>query len=67
MGMVVAALALLALATCAALLARKAAQSANAKRLRVSSPESVDEAGYVPVNGQEQWIQVRGRDRRTTT
>ncbi|MGH8220609.1 MAG: alpha/beta fold hydrolase [Steroidobacteraceae bacterium] len=30
----------------------------------IGSPEAIHEAGYVPIGGIEQWIQIRGDDRR---
>ncbi len=35
----------------------------NAKQFAITSPNGVDEAGYVMLGGIEQWVTVRGRDR----
>jgi pimeloyl-ACP methyl ester carboxylesterase len=34
------------------------------KALAISSPNGIDEAMFVPINGTEQWIAIRGQDRR---
>ncbi len=38
-------------------------QHANEKSFAISSPNGIDEAGYVEIGGIKQWIQVRGQDR----
>ncbi|WP_433796233.1 alpha/beta fold hydrolase [Actinoplanes sp. CA-252034] len=37
---------------------------ANARRLRVTGPHGIDEFGFVRIGGLDQWISVRGDDRR---
>ena len=35
----------------------------NAEQFAIRSPKGIDEAGYVPIGGIEQWVKIRGRDR----
>ncbi|MGW3492644.1 alpha/beta fold hydrolase [Streptomyces sp. NPDC001020] len=37
-------------------------RSANAGRLRITTPNGIDEAGYVRIGGIDQWISLRGED-----
>ncbi|MFJ5899461.1 alpha/beta fold hydrolase [Streptomyces sp. NPDC093064] len=37
-------------------------RSANAKRLRITTPNGIDESGYVRIGGIDQWLSVRGED-----
>ncbi|QHC21291.1 alpha/beta hydrolase [Streptomyces sp. GS7] len=43
---------------------RQAKRTANAKRLRITSPNGIDESGFVRIGGIDQWVSVRGEDRR---
>lgn len=47
-----------------ALLYRAYRQTENARFLAISSRDGVNEAMFIPVGGIEQWITIRGRDRR---
>ena len=38
-------------------------QAAMARRLALSGPNVIDEAGFVPIGGIDQWITIRGEDR----
>ncbi len=59
------ALALLVLAVAGgALVYRAWRQHENAQALRIQTPNGVDEAMYVSLGDVEQWIQIRGEDRR---
>src|SRR5438270_1365595 len=35
----------------------------NADKFAITSPKGIDEAGYVPIGGIEQWVTIRGQDR----
>ncbi|MEU9123182.1 alpha/beta hydrolase [Streptomyces sp. NPDC048506] len=61
------------IATAAAVLAGPAAgvlgyrqikRTVLAKRLRITTPNGIDESGYVRIGGIDQWISIRGEDRR---
>ena len=41
---------------------RQLRRSANAKRLRITTPNGIDESGYVRIGGIDQWVSVRGDD-----
>lgn len=43
---------------------RQMKRTANAKKLRITAPNGVDEAGFVRIGGLDQWVSVRGDDRR---
>jgi pimeloyl-ACP methyl ester carboxylesterase len=47
-----------ALAGCRAL-----AQAQGAQRLALSGPDAIDEAGFVPIGGIDQWVSIRGEAR----
>ncbi|MFI6443433.1 alpha/beta fold hydrolase [Kitasatospora sp. NPDC050543] len=42
---------------------RRLKQAANARLMRIDTPNGVDEQGFVRIGGIEQWISVRGEDR----
>ncbi|MFC3077125.1 alpha/beta fold hydrolase [Phenylobacterium terrae] len=42
---------------------RAAAQAAAASTAQIGDPAGISEAGYVRINGTEQWVTIRGRDR----
>jgi pimeloyl-ACP methyl ester carboxylesterase len=55
----------LAVAPAAGLLGyRQAKRTAHARRLRITGPYGVDESGFVRIGGIDQWVSVRGDDRR---
>ncbi|MFF7633831.1 alpha/beta fold hydrolase [Kitasatospora sp. NPDC008050] len=55
--------AVLAAAPVAALLGyRQLQRAANAKALRITTPNGIDEAGFVRIGGIDQWISIRGED-----
>ncbi|KUJ70314.1 proline iminopeptidase [Streptomyces albus subsp. albus] len=65
LGTIAAASAALLAAPAAGLLGyRQLKRAANAKRLRISSPNGIDESGFVRIGGIDQWVSVRGEDRR---
>src|SRR4051794_7329902 len=37
-------------------------RAAHARRLRITTPRGIDEAGFVRIGGIDQWISVRGDD-----
>ena len=39
-------------------------RTVHAKRLRITSPHGIDESGLVRIGGIDQWISIRGEDRR---
>ncbi|MDR3080870.1 MAG: alpha/beta hydrolase [Streptomyces sp.] len=41
---------------------RRLRRSANAERLRITTPNGIDESGYVRIGGIDQWISLRGED-----
>ncbi|MFJ6013699.1 alpha/beta fold hydrolase [Streptomyces sp. NPDC092952] len=43
---------------------RQFKRAAHAKRLRITAPEGIDESGFVRIGGIDQWISVRGDNRR---
>lgn len=43
---------------------RQLKRASHAKRLRITAPEGIDEAGFVRIGNIDQWISVRGDDRR---
>ncbi|MEV7543617.1 alpha/beta hydrolase [Streptomyces sp. NPDC089915] len=48
----------------AGLLAHRAVRrSANARLMRIDTPDGIDEQGFVRIGGIDQWISVRGEDR----
>ncbi|MGH9716481.1 MAG: hypothetical protein ACRD4R_07115 [Candidatus Acidiferrales bacterium] len=51
------------LAVIAALGYRAYWQHRIAKELRITSPNGIDEAKYINVNGAQEWITIRGRNR----
>lgn len=63
MGLAIGLLILALLAAVAAALHRAARQAANRRAQEITTPDGVNEAGYVTIGGARQWIQVRGRDR----
>ncbi len=38
-------------------------QHSNEKTFAITSPQGIDEAGYVEIGGIRQWVQIRGQDR----
>lgn len=42
---------------------RALVQAGAARRLRLEGPGAIDEAGFVPIGGIEQWVTIRGEDR----
>ncbi|MFF4019432.1 alpha/beta fold hydrolase [Streptomyces sp. NPDC001843] len=42
---------------------RQLKRAANARRLAITTPNGIDESGYVRIGGIDQWISVRGEDR----
>ena len=54
---------LVTLTIAAAFLWRADAQARNAAAARIASPNGIDEAGYVELNGVAQWVTLRGQDR----
>ncbi|MBU6298996.1 MAG: alpha/beta hydrolase [Alphaproteobacteria bacterium] len=47
-----------------ALVYRAVLQRENAKALIIATPDGIAEAGYIRIGGIDQWIQIRGDDRR---
>ncbi|WP_438486856.1 alpha/beta fold hydrolase [Streptomyces sp. S186] len=43
---------------------RQAKRAAHAKRLLITTPNGIDESGFVRIGGIDQWVSVRGEDRR---
>lgn len=43
---------------------RQLKRTANAKKLHITAPNGIEEAGFVRIGGIDQWISVRGDDRR---
>ncbi|OIV38721.1 proline iminopeptidase [Mangrovactinospora gilvigrisea] len=43
---------------------RQLKRTAFAKRLRITAPNGIDESGFVHIGGIDQWISIRGEDRR---
>ncbi|MEU5612491.1 alpha/beta fold hydrolase [Streptomyces sparsogenes] len=43
---------------------RQLKRAANAKLLRITTPDGIDESGFVRVGGIDQWVSIRGEDRR---
>lgn len=43
---------------------RQAKRTGNAKKLRITAPGGIEEAGFVRIGGLDQWVSVRGDDRR---
>ncbi|MES4901090.1 MULTISPECIES: alpha/beta hydrolase [unclassified Streptomyces] len=43
---------------------RQYKRAANARLLRLTAPGSVDESGFVRIGGIDQWVSIRGEDRR---
>ncbi|GAB2687403.1 alpha/beta fold hydrolase [Kitasatospora kifunensis] len=43
---------------------RQLKRAANAKRLRITTPNRIDESGFVRIGGIDQWVSIRGEDRR---
>ncbi|AUG78334.1 proline iminopeptidase [Kitasatospora sp. MMS16-BH015] len=41
---------------------RQAKRALSAKRLRITTPNGIDEAGFVRIGGIDQWVSVRGED-----
>ena len=54
---------LVVLAVVAALSYRAVSQHRIARALRITSPNGIDEAKFITINGAEQWITIRGDDR----
>jgi pimeloyl-ACP methyl ester carboxylesterase len=54
---------IIVLAAAGALGYRTACQRRVARALAISTPQGINESGYVPIGGIDQWIQVRGEDR----
>ncbi|ARF52872.1 alpha/beta fold hydrolase [Streptomyces gilvosporeus] len=42
---------------------RQLKRTANAKRLRITTPNGIDESGFVRIGGIDQWVSIRGEDR----
>src|SRR5690606_1604549 len=60
----VAALSLVAFAVVASLVARAVVQASLESDLAIATPNGIDDALFVAVNGAEHWITLRGHDRR---
>ncbi|MFE0378294.1 alpha/beta fold hydrolase [Streptomyces inhibens] len=43
---------------------RQLKRTANAKHLRITTPNGIDESGFVRIGGIDQWVSIRGEDRR---
>ncbi|MDH6123477.1 alpha/beta hydrolase [Kitasatospora sp. GP82] len=43
---------------------RQLKRSTNARRLRITTPNGIDESGFVRIGGIDQWVSVRGEDLR---
>ncbi|WP_030201021.1 alpha/beta fold hydrolase [Streptomyces sp. NRRL S-87] len=43
---------------------RQVKRAAHARRLRITGPRGIDESGFVRIGGIDQWVSVRGEDRR---
>jgi pimeloyl-ACP methyl ester carboxylesterase len=43
---------------------RQAKRAGNGKKLRITAPGGIEEAGFVRIGGLDQWVSVRGDDRR---
>lgn len=43
---------------------RRPKRTANAKRLRITTPNGIDESGFVRIGGIDQWVSIRGEDLR---
>ncbi|MEV6523214.1 alpha/beta hydrolase [Longispora sp. NPDC051575] len=56
--------ALLAAPLAAAAGYRHLRRAANARTLRITTPNGIDESGFVRIGGIDQWVSVRGDDRR---
>ncbi|WP_067703097.1 alpha/beta hydrolase [Nocardia jejuensis] len=41
---------------------RRLRRTSAAKRLRITTPNGIDESGFVRIGGVEQWVQIRGED-----
>lgn len=54
---------LIVLVVVAALCSRAYAQHRIAEKLKISSPNGIDEAKYIDVNGAREWITIRGQNR----
>ena len=61
--LLIAVIALLVLAVGGFLGLRAYLQHANAPAYAITSPNGINEAGYVKIGGIEQWVQIRGHDR----
>lgn len=42
---------------------RQLKRTVNARRLRITTPNGIDESGFVRIGGIDQWISIRGEDR----
>lgn len=56
--------ALVVLLVVAALGYRAVSQHRIAREIRIASPDGIDEAKYIEVNGEQEWITIRGDDRK---
>jgi pimeloyl-ACP methyl ester carboxylesterase len=43
---------------------RQFRRTTHAKRLRITGPHGIDESGFIRIGGIDQWISIRGEDRR---
>ncbi|MGF1427965.1 alpha/beta fold hydrolase [Kitasatospora sp. LaBMicrA B282] len=41
---------------------RRLKRSANARKLRITSPNGIDQSGFVRIGGLDQWVSIRGED-----
>ncbi|MEU7895754.1 alpha/beta hydrolase [Nonomuraea sp. NPDC049152] len=65
LGIVIASTAAVLAAPAAGLLGyRQLKRVAHAKRLRITGPHGIDESGFIRIGGIDQWISIRGEDRR---
>jgi len=55
---------LLAIAVCALLVLRFHRQHVTAEAIAIHTPNGIDEGMYVKIGGIDQWIQIRGQDRK---
>ncbi|MFG3053865.1 alpha/beta fold hydrolase [Kitasatospora sp. NPDC048239] len=62
-AVLIASAAALAVPVAGALGHRRLRQAAGARLMRITTPNGVDEQGFVRIGGIEQWISVRGEDR----
>lgn len=41
---------------------RQLKRAANARKIRITTPNSIDESGFVRIGGIDQWVSIRGED-----